>query len=508
MTEEKQQKQDGAGTFFPAKFVLPLIVLHLLVALPLSFVLNVWVDEASTLYTTGNGFFHAFGNALADEIQAPLYFWLLSIWRQIDGSIFFARLFSILCGVLAIKAAFDVARRFLPEYARKFAVAIFALHPFLFWASTEARGYSLAILLSALLLRFFYDAYLTEEPALKAKICYIAVSIVALYTNYFLGFFLVGNFCALLALRKNKQAAYYLGHMVIVGAGFLPLLYALSQQLEARAVVGDKSFLAGARNAWQHIQTFILPVNVFSDEKNLASLVRLWIFRAGAAGIFIYLVIKKFKGISSNTLALGVINLVLALFLLAVVAMMGAGYANIRHAAIMLLPLVMFFSALLYEMFAKKGLIVWAALLVFFIPFSLFQQFSLPVKRGDWEKAAAYVEAHESPGQVVLLFEPYDSLAFKVYYKGQSAVLPQEGFFPWVRKNRFTSAETLPQQTQSLISQIPPGAKEVWLLTGEICDDPKTLAACEPLEDFMDSNYTMIDSQNFYLEKARLYRKK
>jgi len=511
MTQEKQQKEDEAGIFSPVKFahfILPLVILHLLVALPLAYTLNIWVDEASTLYTTGNGFFHAFQNALADEIQAPLYFWIMSLWRQIFGSIFFARLFSILCSVLAIKVAFDVAKRFLPEYARKFAVAIFALHPFLFWASTETRGYSLTILLSALLLRFFYDAYLAEEPARKAKIYYIAVALIALYTNYFLGFLLVGNFCALLALRKNKQAAYYLGHMGIVGVGFLPLLYVLSGQMEARAVVGERSFIEGLRTAWQHIQTFLLPVNVFSDEKNWPALLRLWIFRAGAAGIFIYLLVKKFKGLSNNTLALGVINLVLALFLLSVVAFMGAGYANVRHAAMMLVPLVIFFSALLHEAFSKKGLLVWAALLLFFIPFSIWQQFSPGVKRGDWEKAAGYVQSHESPGQAVLLFEPYDSLAFKVYYRGQNPVLPREGFFPWVQKNRFLSAETLPQQTEALISQIPPGTKEVWLLTGEICENPKTLAACRPLEDLMDSNYTMIDSQNFYLEKVRLYRKK
>ncbi len=522
-----RQTKSGAFFFSSPKFVLLLMAVHLAVALPLAYALNIWVDEASTLYTTGN-ISHALNHAMADELQAPLYFWMLSVWRQIDGSIFFARAFSILCSLASIKVAFDVARRFLPEYARKFApiiVAVFALHPLLFWASTEIRGYALVILLSGLLLRFFYDAYLAEKPALKDRVIYIVIAAVSLYTNYFLGFILVGNFCALLALRKFRQATHYLGHMAIVGALFSPLGYALAGQLETRTQMGERSFFESVRTLWQHLQTFLLPVNIFGEEANAPAFLRLWIFRLGAAGIAIYLCAKRFKGLSDNTIALGIISLVPALFLLAVVWLLGSGYANIRHASLLLLPVIMFFSALLYEAFSKKGLLVWAILLAFFIPFATLQEFSgqeftgpgstapgstALVKRGDWEKAAAYVQANEKPGQTILLFKPYDSLAFKVYYKGPNTVLPREGFFTWSQQNHFNFTEAtaaLDDQTNSLISQIPPDTGEVWLLTGEICDHPKTLISCSALEEYFYSNYTMIDSKEFYLEKIRLYRK-
>jgi hypothetical protein len=505
---QERQENGRAGFFSSAKFALLLIAVHLAVALPLAYVLNIWVDEASSLYTTQNGFLQAFRHAMADELQAPLYFWLLSIWRDVNNSIFFARLFSVLCSVLAIKAAFDAVRRFLPAPARVFAVVIFALHPLLFWASAEIRGYALVILLSALLLRFFYDAYLAEEPALASKFLYILIAAIALYTNYFLGFMLVGNFCALLVLRRFRQAAHYLGHMIIVAVLFSPLLYALIAQFAARNEMGDRSFFEALRTVWQHIQTFLLPVNIFVEENSAAAILRLWIFRVGAMGIFICLLIKRARNISANTIALGVICLIPTLFLLAVVGLLGSDYTNIRHASLLLLPAVMFFSALLFETFGKKGLLVWAILLAFFIPFSTWQEFSGLVKRGDWEKAAAYVQANEKPGQTILVFKPYDSLAFKVYYKGANTVLPGEGFFPWAQQNRFNFSEALPQQTASLIAQIPPTSDEVWVLTGEICDNPKTPDACAPLEDFFDSNYTILDSRNFYLEKVRLFRKK
>jgi uncharacterized membrane protein len=133
-----------------------LIVVHLAIAVPLAYLLNIWADEASTYYSTQHGLIHALQNAANDEKQAPLYFWLLSVWRLLDGSIFFARLFSVVCSVAAIKVFSGLALRMLQPRAALLATAFFALHPFLFWASTETRVYSLVILLSAALVSLFW----------------------------------------------------------------------------------------------------------------------------------------------------------------------------------------------------------------------------------------------------------------------------------------------------------------------------------------------------------------
>ena len=39
------------------KYTLFLIVLHLAIALPLAYRLNIWIDEGSTLHTTERGIF-------------------------------------------------------------------------------------------------------------------------------------------------------------------------------------------------------------------------------------------------------------------------------------------------------------------------------------------------------------------------------------------------------------------------------------------------------------------
>ena len=145
--------------------VTSLIFLHLLIVLPLAYFLNIWADEASTLYTTQHGFMTAFQHAAVNEKQVPLYFWIMSLWRLINDSIFFARLFSIICSLAAIKIFAGLASRFLPSRAAVLTTGFFAFHPFLIWASLEIRVYSLVILLSVLLMRLFFDGFFEEGHA-------------------------------------------------------------------------------------------------------------------------------------------------------------------------------------------------------------------------------------------------------------------------------------------------------------------------------------------------------
>ncbi len=146
-------------------FYLVLIILHLIITIPLAFNLNVWVDEASTLYNTQQGFIHTFQNVFHTEKQAPLYFLLLSLWRDIDDSFFFARLFSIICSCLAIKFFFDLAKSFFNQKQAILITTFFALHPFLIWISLEIRLYTMIVLLAVLLLKFFFEGYLNRRDA-------------------------------------------------------------------------------------------------------------------------------------------------------------------------------------------------------------------------------------------------------------------------------------------------------------------------------------------------------
>ena len=103
------------------------------------------------------------------------------------------------------------------------------------------------------------------------------------------------------------------------------------------------------------------------------------------------------------------------------------------------------------------------------------------------------------------MFKAFDALALAYYYKGANKILPDERLFDWELEAEAGSAESWRGQTGFIISEIPPDAPEIWLLTNEKC---AVKDACRPLENFVAANYTVISEKDFYKEKVRLLRKR
>ena len=297
-----------------------LIVCHVVLVLPLAYYLNIWSDEASSLYSTESISF-AFQHAATIERQAPLYFWILSLWRAVNGSIFFSRVLSIVCSIAAIWFFAGLAQRVLKNpRAATLATAFFALHPILIWASLEIRVYSLVILLSIGLMRLFVAGFFEETHAetqrsrRDAKIFFVLLSVVALYTNYYLGFLLVGLFVALIATAKWRPALTYLGAMAVAGLAFAPLALTVKAQFAVNTTgfTEQPTLVEGVRLIWNHVLTFVLPADIRrGDGATTAGLIRLWIVRIGLAAAAIVAAFR-WKRMSSITIALAAVTAMMA----------------------------------------------------------------------------------------------------------------------------------------------------------------------------------------------------
>lgn len=498
--------------FDEKKAALILVFLHLAVAVPLALKLNIWVDEASTLYTTKNGFLQTFQNIFTDEKQAPLYFLILSLWRKISDSVFFAQAFSMIFSAAAIFAFARLAKRIWEEKTAIFITAIFAFHPFLFWASLEIRAYSLLVFLSCLLFVFFYDAFLDDKIDAKAKkraqIFYVLTAIAALYTHYYLGFVLVGAFFALLFLRRWTAAKTYFLLMLAVGAAILPLFYIINLQFSDRIATfqTEKTFIEGVKILWTHFLTFILPTEVYADEEiSIFSVVRLWIVRVALLAALIIYVKNKFKDADKIVVSFGTISSVCAAFFLFVYFQLGVGYVETRHAAVFFVAVFVFASAIFVKILPRKSWIFVAVLYFIFSVYGIYALYPNLTKRGDWARVAAFIEQNETENQPIVMFQVYDAIALPVYYKGKNKILPDEKFFSFFIEAEPGSAESYRNQLEFIIKKIPPEAQEIWLLTNDKCEVKRT---CEPLEKFIEANYTIIEEKDFYKEKVRLLRKK
>lgn len=509
---------ENKTAFFSSQplFISALITFHLLITLPLAYVLNIWMDEASTLHTTQNGFLYALRNVLADEKQAPLYFLVMSLWRYANGSIFWARLFAIICGAAAIKIFYDLARRTFDEYEAKFISLIFALHPFFIWTSLEIRGYTPVILLSVLLLKFFEAGYLNFSDAAeanrkKARIYFTSLSVVTVYTNYYSGFLLAGCFIALLVLKKWRAAKIYFLQMLVVAALISPLAWIIKNQLADRegGFRAGTSLIEGLKLAWNHSLNYVFPTELSPDsQSSIVSIIRVWLVRFGILAVIFALIKNKFRALDEKVLAFGTISAAIEILLFAAYLALGAEHVALRHYAPLFAPLIIFAALLLVRLVPRRSWIAFALVFAFLIPYSIYKQYPMLAKRGDWARVARYIEQNEKPDQPIIIFQNYDALSLPFYYRGGNRVLPDKNFFAWSPVNNFSSDDALKEQTEFVISQIPADAPEIWLATEDLCQDAETRAACRPLENFVEANYTVLDTKDFYKERVRLLRKK
>jgi hypothetical protein len=189
--------------------------------------------------------------------------------------------------------------------------------------------------------------------------------------------------------------------------------------------------------------------------------------------------------------------------------LLGTEFIAFRHVAVLFAPLVLFLGLLVKSVFPGKGLILFTILLALLFPYSkIYKQYPNFSKRGDWARIARFVEQNEKPNQPIIVFQNYDALSLPFYYKGMNQILPDEKFFDWRMEDSLLSEKAFKDQIAFVISEIPPDVQEIWVATEEVCQDAKTSPACRPLENFLEANYTVIETKDFYLERLRLLRKK
>jgi hypothetical protein len=500
----------------PKAAIVFLVLVHLALALPLAYQLNIWSDEASTLFTTEGGILRAFEIAASIERQAPLYFWAMSAWRMIDESVFFARLFSIICSAASIVVFASLAARLFPRRAAVAATALFALHPYLIWASVEIRVYSLVGLLTLALLSLFLRAFWQKETLnLYSAGGFVVAAVAALYVNYYLGFALVGLFVSLIVTRQFAMARAYLLSMVVTALAAIPLFVIASSQFVVNA--GDyreqTPVIEGVRLIWHHVVTFLMPTEVFNDGiATLIDVARAWIVRIALTALLILAVLRRNR-VSARTVLLVALTAAISAFMLAAYMMLGSHYIELRHAAVLFAPTLLTLISLSADLAPRKdgaaaGLLAAAGTAIVVASFSLgfFSLYPRMAKPGDWIRLAEFVQAHETAGQPIVVFTAYDSLSLPYHYTGVNRVLPASQHFDFpTRQAEFGSPLSRRAEIDFVISEIPPDARQIWLATGDICQSTETCAA---LENYITANYTVEIEQDFYREKLRLLKRK
>jgi hypothetical protein len=497
MTESEPQLDDRTSetSLIRSPKLWALMLASLVLAVPLAFVLNIRFDEAFTLNTTLDGPVEAARKAVGFGQQAPLYFVLVSFWRSIDSSIFFARLFSVLCFPLIVWVAAEVSKRYVKNVSPFIAAAIVLLHQQVVWNALDIRLYAMMTLLAGLLLMLFHDAYLSDVRSKSSRILYVLVAIVSLYTQYYLGFQLFAMSVALLATGRWRALRDYLLDMTIAGVAFLPMLYivvngqmgAVTDQVDA-----PTSFGSLVNGVYQRVVPLIFSVNIIENE-----FLKRWLARGSIAAVTVLLGYRLVKERRREDVTLVALTLIACGFFTAAVAAVGDQLVHMRHLSLLIYPLVLIPLAAFSVLRNKAVLYGWFFLVVALNVGFLYANYKTAAKPGDFDRVATFVMQNESANQPVLIFHADAILPLRHYYRGRNELvaLPQEnGSEVWNPRNNILKDEA---QVLERINSQPNNPSQFWLVDDGWCAHGTIKFNCEILESVVEKNFLVEREERF-----------
>ncbi len=314
-----------------ARYLLP-VALHLCIVLPLAVLLNIGQDDAYTMHTTSRGLAYAFQQSIGFELNAPLYFLVMALWRSVDASAFFATLFSIVCTTCTLLVVPKLLERYVPALPARWIVLAVAVNPFFIWVALEIRVYALAVLLSALLMLAFYDAFLREKGRAVNLFAYAALIVASGYSEYYL-LVLVAAQGLTVAVYRRARLLKFCVTVLIAGLAIAPMASLVSRQAgqTSDGLTPYRSVAGALKAVAQIVASYVVPVRGWPHSHVLYAVV------AAVFAIFFFLNIRKIERKRNLIVVLQTIVAIVAVTVLVYVAQVSLAT---RHAAPLLLPAI------------------------------------------------------------------------------------------------------------------------------------------------------------------------
>ena len=451
-----------------------------------------WTDEEYTLATTAHGAAHAWRRAIDFEVQAPLYFTLLGLWRKLDGDVWFARAFSILSATALFATLPGLLRRVVPGRDSFWAAVAIAFNPFVVFMALDIRLYAFALLLTAIGFMAF-DAGFASGGSARARLAFVATGVVALYTQYFLVFVMIGYGVALAALRRWRRCREYVLVSCAIGVAALPLLAILHAQVGKSGETTATAAQLLRQTALHPWLEFVLPADPALDRYGGR-----YVYDAIAL-LLAVLVWRTSPRLTRRSLAALVCAGTIEAIFIAVVLALRLDLEP-RHYVALFVPLVLAAYGVYAAVDTKNRIAgrVLAGTYLALTAFVLVRQYHAFAQMGDTKRVAAYLAAHARPGAIVAVF-PADALpAYARQYRGTARLVPFPKALPPDRFDVDAIDVRDEAEATAAFARLR-YAPQLWLVTMGSCADGRKEYGCDRVLAAVHAGARIRDEQHFYL---------
>lgn len=161
-------------------------------------------DDIFTLIVTQLPARQMIEQLVADYVQPPLHYFLLSAWMKLFGfGVLAAQLLSLVFGVLAIPSLYYLARYLFDRRTATLASAFLAASGSAVFFSRYCRPYSQ--LQALILVASYFFVRSLKEGKLIYWCCYVGSCILILYTHYYGGFVILAHLAFAVAYSKRYR---------------------------------------------------------------------------------------------------------------------------------------------------------------------------------------------------------------------------------------------------------------------------------------------------------------
>jgi len=179
---------------------------------------SLWLDEGTSIWIAHLNWHSLWKLLSTSEANMAPYYLLLHFWILCGDSEAIARSLSALAGTATIAVVFLLGQRMFNARAALIASFLLALNTFHIRYSQEARGYSLAALLTAVSCLFLVRAIQRESRF--DWLCYVLVSALSVYAHFFAALVIAAQWISFVALPPRsirwRQLALCVGAVALL----------------------------------------------------------------------------------------------------------------------------------------------------------------------------------------------------------------------------------------------------------------------------------------------------
>jgi mannosyltransferase len=444
-----------------------------------------WWDEAYSAVVARGSLQEIVAAITAADFHPPLHYVLFHYWRIAAGESEYAlRFTAAAAGTATIALAFAAARRLFGRGGGLLATLLFAVAPYLVYYSTEARMFALAALLALLALHLGHRATIDGRwwPAFGAALA------VGLWNYYYAAFIAAPVGLLVLATRRGRAVAGYLGSIALAGLLFAPWLPTMLAEAASwtNPWTGPTTPGRVLLWTWPALLTGIPALELWDDQPIRLALL-------GVAGLAFGLALA---GAALRVGSRRRASLLYAAGAAAVPLLMMAAVALVRpiyHPRYAMpvepgLLLLVAGVAVVPVRWLLPARFVLVALVLGLSGYGLYRfQYTNGLARDDYRSAIGYVNAHQAPGDVAITNAPP---GFDYYYRGS---MPHVEF------------PTAPYDATSIVrrlDQIAHGHARLWYVTHDLRPaDPEGF-----VDGQLDSHARLVDEQRFGQLRVALFQ--